>query len=88
MAHVVYDDLDFCVDCTMEIANGDLSGLTDEQAAAHRHNMNLRWGNEPVYLVITCSGGDESCDSFSTVQCDGCGTYLAGERHKGAALSI
>lgn len=85
MAMVEYDNLDFCVDCTMEIANGDLSSLSDEEA--HIEAMNSRWAGTGLHLVITCSGDAEDCDEFSTVQCDGCGTHLAGTRHKGAALA-
>lgn len=87
MATVEYENLDFCVDCTMEIANGDLSALSDEEAEAHIEAMDARWAGTGLHLVITCNGDAEDCDEFSTSQCDGCGTYLAGVRHKGAALA-
>lgn len=78
MASVICDDLDLCVDCTMMIANG-------EGSPEHAEAMEAAWGEDSVHLVMTCNGDDFDC-SFSWVSCDGCGSRLGGDRHKGALV--
>lgn len=88
MAHVDADNLEFCTDCVMLLANGEVIGsdghdISDDINAAQV----LIWGsgiNGALGLVLDCP---ENCDGeFSTSMCDGCGSYVAGDRHPGAHI--
>lgn len=80
MATINVDNLEFCVDCCMAIANGE---ATD----AHMGEMIELWGegiNGVLGLVLSCS---EDCEGwFSWTPCDGCGSSLGGDRHPGAHI--
>ena len=101
MATIIEDEAWFCVDCGLIVANDAGSGIEDE--AAHRAKMAAfyaRYWEGKGYLVVSgCPEGDP-CDfegddghecrydrSFSSVQCDGCGTRLAGHRFAGVVLA-
>lgn len=72
MAIIIADDLDVCTDCAHLLANDE---ATDEHRAAFAAQ------NHQGHIVL--SGTDESDDTpFSTVRCDGCGSWLAGWRTK------
>lgn len=83
-----------CTDCALIIANDDDSGIADP--AQHREDMREHLRYSDGYLVVSgCPEGDQ-CDfedhecrydrEFSRVQCDGCGTTLAGYRFAAAEL--
>lgn len=80
MATIDADDLEFCIDCVMLIANG-------EGTDAHTEAMVAIWGegiNGVMGLVLSCP---EDCEGwFSWSECDGCGSSLGGDRHPGAHL--
>lgn len=82
MATVIADDLKVCEDCAGLIANDEAT----PEHRAHVEAMDLGSEGEGTW-VLTCSGDDEeSCDTFSTVPCDSCGSGLAGSRHTAAIL--
>ena len=67
-----------CVDCIMFIANGDLSGSTDEDAARV-----LAAAEEEGDRGRSWVAGDGENDvEFSWRPCPHCGTTLGGSRHE------
>lgn len=81
MARVIADELEVCEDCAQSIANGE---GTDELS---RRQVAL-WGADAWGLVLACGDEDEdTCPTFSTRPCDGCGSTLAGSRHLAAVLA-
>lgn len=94
MATILDDEAWLCVDCGLIVANDDDSGI--ENAPGHRAAMAAESELNPGHRVVSgCEyeGGAEWCEShehrtercrfdreFSSVRCDGCGTYLAGYR--------
>lgn len=83
MATIIADDLLVCGECAQIISNGEISNGTnrgDEIAAAQV----AVWGTDAGGLVLS---GTDDPHEFSKRQCDGCGTYLAGERFDAAVLS-
>lgn len=89
MATIIDSECWFCIDCGMIIANGDDSGIEDP--AAHYAAMERHSSDRGHFVLSGCSEGDP-CDfdhecrydrDFSSVQCDACGTYLAGHRFAG-----
>lgn len=72
MADII-DTLWVCVDCMLHHANGECGGCheghDEEPLSSIEH---------PNRLAM----GDDEPDPYSTSQCEGCGSYLHGERHK------
>jgi hypothetical protein len=87
MATVTHDDLSVCTDCAAILANGTLGMCDDEMDARHARRMAERWQGTPGHLVPTCGDDDEACDGFHTGTCDGCGSTLAGSRHRAAVIA-
>jgi ribosomal protein S27E len=95
MAIEAYDAW-LCVDCGLIIANDDDSGIED--AAQHREDMRQHLASSDGFLVVSGCPEGEACEDhdseddcrydrhFSSVQCDGCGTTLAGYRFAAAEL--
>lgn len=88
MARILYDDLEFCADCTMVAVTGDATSLDyhySESEASERHKAICDglddWARKgtvvPLYDVETGEGIDE----FRKVPCDCCGSRLYGSRH-------
>lgn len=89
MATVDADNLEFCTDCVMLIANGEVFNSEGRDIAQEVSDRQVAiWGegiNGVLGLVLACP---EDCDGwFSWSQCDGCGSTLGGDRHPGAHLS-
>jgi hypothetical protein len=74
-------EITVCIDCTHVIANGELpadSEWTDEE---HTAAMLREW--EDADITLAC---DEDCEGFfSSHDCEGCGSTLAGDRHPAVA---
>lgn len=98
MAEILNDDAWLCVDCGLIVANDDDSGIEDPQA--HRDAMaEYRAESGCGYLVVSGCPTGEACEfhddeddcrydlDFSSVECDGCGTRLAGFRFAAVELS-
>lgn len=83
MVRVIADELLVCGDCAQVIANGEIDDGTDrgDEIAALQVEV---WGADAWGLVL---GDTDDMVDFSTRRCDGCGTYLAGERFPAAVLS-
>lgn len=99
MATIIDSEAWFCVDCGVQIANGDLSGCED--AEAHLAAMDAESALNPGHRVVSGCPEGESCDfaedeghecrydrDFSSARCDGCGTYLAGHRFAGVIFQL
>ena len=89
MVHIDADNLEFCTECVLLIANGEVSDSDGNDIGPSVANAQTEiWGygiNGALGLVLDCP---EDCEGwFSNSQCDGCGTYLAGDRHPGAHLT-
>lgn len=85
-----------CDDCQSVLVNGDGSGNDPEWNEAefdrvraeyditpgHPHNL-PQWFTDCSHIGERCPDDDCDCErnTFSTSQCDACGTYLHGERH-------
>jgi hypothetical protein len=91
MAAVDADNLEFCTNCVMLIANGEVfdsdgNDITDEINA---RQVNI-WGsgiNGAMGLVLDMpDDGGEYEPWFAWTRCTGCGSDLAGNRFKGAHL--
>jgi hypothetical protein len=83
VATIIDDECWFCTDCDFILANG-----TDNDPELEAHALTMRAGD---FVLSGCPEGDP-CDfdhecrydrDFSSVQCDSCGTYLAGHRFAG-----
>lgn len=88
MATIDADDLEFCTDCVMLIANGEVTDSEGNDIAAEIAAKQMAiWGegiNGVMGLVLSCP---EDCEGwFSDFTCDGCGSELYGDRHPGAHL--
>lgn len=88
--HVLYDDLWFCVDCTIAACNGDFSGLDYYygDAADTRQSEIVdglaAWG--PHLVPDFDSNEAEGILEFVRGSCDCCNSPLAGSRHRFAVL--
>lgn len=82
-----------CVDCIMHHANGECGGCHDDEVGHDREPLNLL---DPANTAMgmtqeghACGRQDDTyfgeCDcetnTFSTSRCEGCGSWLRGERH-------
>ena len=83
MATIIADDLHVCGSCAQVIANGEINDRTDEGDRIVALQVEI-WGNDAWGLILDDT--DDMVD-FSTRRCDGCGTYLAGERFPAVVLS-
>jgi hypothetical protein len=81
---VVKDDLWLCTDCTMYAVNGDTTGIEDDERERKVvGGVNALGAN----LVPNFDGEtEEGIKEFSRIRCDGCGSQLAGGRHRFAIL--
>lgn len=81
---VIDDDLWLCDDCTIYAVNGDTTGIDDEK----REREVVRGVNALGSNLVPNfdSETNEGIDEFSRRQCEGCGTRLAGGRHRFAVL--
>lgn len=81
---VVDDEFYVCVDCIMVIANGDYSGLDyqfgNDEDAIEARIAEIDAGIENAGGFI-CAGDSERDESFSSRDCDCCGSRLAGSRY-------
>ena len=72
MARIIENDLLACDDCTLAIASGDYSGMTDDR------RRDVRAGYEQLfrrgYAAVTDDYG------YARRACDCCGTEQAGNR--------
>ena len=89
MATVDADNLEFCTDCVMLIANGEcFDGDGNDIAPSVANAQTAIWGEgwDGAYgLTLNCP---EDCEGwFSWSPCDGCGSMLGGARHPGAHLT-
>lgn len=68
--------------------NSDDDDDRDENASTrHAEKMGAQWPtDDPASWWELCLGDDEA--EFSSRQCDGCGTRLAGTRNYGSALLL
>jgi hypothetical protein len=80
---VVQDDLWLCDDCTIYAVNGDTSGIPDEDEKRVVKGVNALG---PHLVPDFDSETGEGMEEFSRTTCDGCGTRLAGGRHRFAIL--
>ncbi len=100
MATIIEDEAWFCADCGLIIANDDDSGIEDPEGhrAAMAHKYRTYWEMTGTMVVTGCPEGDP-CDfgddeghecrydlGFSAIECDGCGTTLAGHRFAGVVF--
>lgn len=88
---VIQDDLWLCDDCTLYAVNGDLSGIDYGYSgkAAEKRVKEVTKGVDALgpHLVPDFDADDgEGVEEFSRRSCDGCGTHLAGGRHRFAVL--
>lgn len=81
---VIQDDLWICTTCLIPVVNGDLSGLSDDEAKEVEMGMNsLPEHFVPDFDSETGEGIVAFSDSYT---CECCGTSLAGEWHRFAVL--
>ncbi|MFF5471029.1 hypothetical protein [Streptomyces achromogenes] len=70
-----YGTIWVCQDCMLHHANGECGSCHDQRG----HDQ------EPLSLVKRSDGWEVSAagetDTYSTSSCEGCGSYLHGERH-------
>lgn len=84
MAEIVFKG-HACIDCTMAIANGDFSSMTDYDVARWNERVAAIALYELGTVVMAC---DEDCEGyFSWSSCDYCGSSLGGDRHPIAVLA-
>jgi hypothetical protein len=88
MATIDADELEFCVDCTMLIANGECYDSDGNDIGAEVADRQMAiWGTgwDGAYgLTLNCP---EDCDGYFTWRaCDGCGSTLGGDRHPGVHM--
>ena len=96
MATIDADELEFCVDCVMLIANGEVFDSDGNDIGPSVANAQTAiWGtgiNGAMGLVLNshckeCIGEEEACEGwFSWSSCDGCGSTLGGDRQPGAHI--
>ncbi len=89
MAHIDADELEFCIDCVMLIANGEVTDSDGNDIGPSVANAQTEiWGfgiDGALGLVLACP---DDCEGwFSWSECDGCGSTPGGDRHPGAHLS-
>lgn len=77
-----------CIDCFILLCNGDISdGVEDPEKLLSKfegfHVMPGMPSSEHAEKCPRDKDGECDCedDTFSTSACDGCGSYLHGERH-------
>jgi len=63
-----------CVDCALHHANGECDGC-------HEGHDEEPWSKLDDDESVTMGGEGDEYDSYSTSQCEGCGSWLHGERH-------
>lgn len=88
---IVQDDLWLCDDCVMYAVNGDLTGIdyfysgdkADKRAKEVVQGVNALG---PHLVPDFDSETGKGMEEFSRTTCDGCGTRLAGGRHRFAVL--
>ena len=84
MVHVTFEGV-ACADCACVIANGDDTGVHDDDRAEWEQGMEDQAAEMSKYgqAVIACSGEDSSeCDSAREDTCDHCGRTVWGYFHK------
>lgn len=66
-----------CLCCALSHNNGECCADTE-----HGGDSIAPWSDvDGRYTVADASGPDGEPDAFSSAQCEGCGSWLAGERH-------
>lgn len=88
MATIDADNLEFCTDCVMLIANGEVIESDGNDITDQVNAMQVDiWGtgvNGALGLTLNCP---EDCEGwFSWSDCDGCGSNLGGDRHPGVHI--
>ncbi len=88
---IVQDDLWLCDDCVMYAVNGDLTGIDYSYSgdeAEKRAKQVVRGVNAlgPHLVPDFDSETGEGMEEFSRTTCAGCGTHLAGGRHRFAVF--
>ena len=85
-----YGTIWICQDCLMHEANGECGSCHNDE---HGHDEEPLSAIEPGWNITLgmdrnehqCGEDVDECDceesTYSTSQCDGCGSYLHGERH-------
>ena len=76
-----------CTDCALIIANGDASGMSEDDYAAWCERVEYVALGEHFNgdVVVTCDGDD--CDALYTSPCDHCDERAHGARHAIVVLS-
>ena len=87
-----YGTIWVCVDCIMHHANGECGSCHNGE----HDKLPLLLIDHPYYVAMGMAHEEHSCgredgvdvlecdcetNTFSTSQCEGCGSYLHGERH-------
>lgn len=90
MSVTVHSEIWVCVDCMLAHANGEFDEL-DRPAGepapwsdVDQDRFDVATGGEHSEHCEGEEGGNEcecAVDTFSKSQCEGCGSWLAGERH-------
>jgi hypothetical protein len=81
-----------CIDCMLHHANGECGGCDDDERGHDQEPLSRIAG--PQHVAMGMVWGEHSCgrevaplecdcetNTFSTSRCEGCGSYLHGERH-------
>lgn len=89
-----YGTIWVCQDCMLHHANGECGGCHDDENGHDEEPLSKIDGEFHVAMGTTqeehsCGRQDDEyfgecdceTDTYSTSQCEGCGTYLHGERH-------
>ena len=88
MAVKVWGEIWVCVDCMLIHANGECDTDRPESepepwSTVDQSRFDVAMGGE--HREVCDAGDSDDCDcatnTFSTAQCEGCGSYLHGERH-------
>lgn len=76
---IAYEHLQCCANCLVYIANGDVT----EERPDIAEDIAREWDLNKYTLVI---GDSEEDSEFSSMECDACGSRLAGSRHDFSVL--
>jgi hypothetical protein len=90
-----YGTIWVCVDCMLHHANGECGSCHDEEHGHDEEPLSSIEPPFTVAMGMAsdeheCNTDEDGieygececeCDTFSTSQCEGCGSYLHGERH-------
>ena len=79
----VIAEISVCVDCLIMIANGDVSGIDNEDRIAEVIAGMDRLTTDGAHLVA----GDSDDGNFRWTPCECCGSELGGDRHAAVLLS-